>query len=55
MPVLKPKKGEGRHTFVTRFMNDQAMKIEYEDIKQRNETAYLIWEQYKKKKKGKIK
>lgn len=49
MPVPKPKKGEGRHTFVTRFVNDPTMKSEFQDIKQRTAVAYQTWEQAKKK------
>lgn len=52
MPVPKPKKGEGRHKFISRFVADSAMKAEFQDVRQRVAAAHRTWEQTKEKKAG---
>ena len=41
----KPKTGEEKSEYVSRFMDDEAMKEKYPDEKQRAAVAYSEWDQ----------
>jgi hypothetical protein len=43
MPLLKPKKYEQKASFITRFMNNAKMILEYPDPKQRYAVGMDIW------------
>ena len=47
MPLLKPKKGERRAEFVSRFMSSASAKKEFKDKKQRLAVALSQWRKKK--------
>lgn len=48
MPMPKPKSGEPEKDFVSRFMADQAMGVEFPDEKQRAAVAHSTWKESQK-------
>lgn len=51
MPVPKPRKGESRSDYVSRFMANEAMRKEFPKQAQRSAVAHSTWRRSKKKKK----
>lgn len=51
MPLPKPKEGEKKNDFISRFMNDENAKKEFESNSQRLAVAYSIWDRETKKNK----
>lgn len=49
MPIPKPKKGEKKQKYISRFMSNDTMQKEYKDRKQRLAIAYSTWRDYKQK------
>jgi len=43
MPLLKPKKYEEKASFMSRFMNNAKMIVEYPNIKQRYVVGLDLW------------
>jgi hypothetical protein len=53
MPIPKPKKGETKYKFLSRFMSDNTMNKEFPDIKQRYAVANTQWKNKKSNKRKK--
>lgn len=49
MPLPRPREGETRDEFISRFMSDEEMKKEFKDTKQRVAVALKIWRDRRKR------
>lgn len=50
MPLPKPKEGEKKNEFISRFMSDENAQKEFKSHQQRLAVAYSIWRMKKKDK-----
>ena len=48
MPLPRPREGESKNNFISRFLSDSTVRSEFGDSKQRQAVAFSTWEEAKK-------